>query len=321
MGDYVFNRMSAEPRIETRDSALNEMRNLLTALATLDATSADLPALRSHTDLWVLPVLQEQDGRVYSFGEIAHQLYETEYNVASFFDALQNMAPSDSDFDEEAVELALALEVQSPATGHQECYAAASQAAVDLTLCTVLSGVLISLGPDEIWDHNHLAYCANGKDFVVDHVSNVKHAGVLLERRQAEAQRNINLGSFWQTKAITYPHLAFGLDVETQIRSFSAKMLPLLFMRLKELDQSVKVWRAAGEFPNIRPNITRESKTTMDKYEADRCFRNADGDIKVFEEHIWVDSYHRVHIIRDMQAKTIEIGYIGGHLPTVKYPT
>ena len=104
---------------------------------------------------------------------------------------------------------------------------------------------------------------------------------------------------------------------------FDATLLPLLFKRLAALDSKVAQWKGddRGRFPGGPPEITPETPQTMQRYGEARRFRGSDSQPKIFEEHVWVDRLFRIHLFRDFENRTMEIGYMGRHLPTIRNPT
>ncbi|MNY65425.1 hypothetical protein D3C86_2026940 [compost metagenome] len=77
-------------------------------------------------------------------------------------------------------------------------------------------------------------------------------------------------------------------------------------------------WKSTGDGePDPGSMVLRnESDLTMQNYGGDRRFRSAAGTIKTFERHVWIDKGNRIHFLLDHVNRTVEIGYVGTHLPT-----
>ncbi|MBD9544860.1 hypothetical protein IB276_36130 [Ensifer sp. ENS04] len=319
--DYVFNRASVAAKFPSVEAARSELAQLLEAMASIDAIQLDLPVFRLHVDPWALEVL-EPGGTHLTLGDVATSLYEIDFNLGDYFSSLQRMTPPDSDFDDTEIDQVLGIDVQSAVDGHAGCYEKASAARDDVVLCTVGPDILVGLSRGGYWSTDHLAFQSGGRNFFVDHVATTQHAAAIIERAKANNRSSLTARSFWDAKAAAFPNLTFGAGVESDLRKFSAKMLRLLFNRLADLDGRVQRWRDNGAFPDdAMPPITGESAPTMAQFGNARKFKDETGDVVVFEDHIWVDSLHRIHLIKDIDARLIKIGYIGRHLPTVTHRT
>ncbi|KAF0213619.1 MAG: hypothetical protein FD139_2151 [Methylocystaceae bacterium] len=323
MQDYVFNSQCVVPPYTHLDQAKTHIIELLRALAELDAAEEVLPTLRMDSDPWILPLLTS-DGRERSLGEVVHELYCTDdHDVASYFDALNRAIPSDSGFDGSVIDAILRLEVTGPAPNEESCFASVQRAQLHAFICAVTNSVLTSLPRDSTWDYDRMAFVSYGETFSFDHVAQIAHAISIQERRIAGVRASLDPRSFASLRDRAFPNLQFGSDVDTQVSRFNAILLPLLFKRLAELDNKVVIWRSrsCACYPDGSPEVARESLATMQKYSEARRFRDSDGQMRTFEEHVWIDRTHRIHLFRDMNARRIEIGYVGPHLPTITDPT
>ena len=322
MADYVFNRVSVAEPFARLEPAQKELKKLLSALAKLDATATDkLPTFRIFQDPWLIPLVSAAD-RNHALGEVVQTLYDVgEHDAADYFNALNSMSPADAGLADEEIDALLRLELNAPAQGHEACFERAVDAQVDATLCAVTGNLLISLSRDGRWALDHLAFASGGRDYHLDHVSEVEHADSIQARRVAQAQKALTPRSFWESRFVLFPRLKFGQAVQGQLAEFDGGLFGLLFRRLVDLNRRAEIWQSTGIFPNLRPEITGESASTMARYPGSRDFPNSEGYSVTFEDHIWVDSLFRIHLLRSAAARTIEIGYIGRHLKTVKFPT
>lgn len=318
--DYFFNRASIEPKFTDVDLARDELVELLQALATIDGMEAELPTLRLHADPWLTPLV-EMGESVLTLGDVAYSLYEFDHDTADYFTTLQCMVPPDYDFTDDKIEDVLGINFDGPAPGHDECFGRATTAKDDVTLCVIGLGVLVGFRRRDLWNIDHVAFRFADQNLIIDHVAIPRHAASVIERIKLEARNQLTARGFWDAKATAFPNLTFGPDVEGQVGKFSAKMLGLLFARLKDLDDRVADWKLTGTFPRKMPPITNESAATMANYGDARKFKDVQGETKIFEEHMWIDRLYRIHLWRNTNAKTIEIGYVGKHLPTITDPT
>jgi len=66
--------------------------------------------------------------------------------------------------------------------------------------------------------------------------------------------------------------------------------------------------------------VSPESSMTLEMYGRERTFRCPDGQKRLFSWHLRLTPHAwRIHFYPDEQTKTLIIGYIGHHLPTVRY--
>lgn len=321
--DYVFNRACMEHAYSDLASAQRELSSLLAAMASIDASFHDeeLPAFRIFEDPWLITV-SDINGASTSLGDVAHRLYEIDATLADYFGQLQRMTPPDLNFTEAEVESALSISVQEAAQGHDNCFHHAQAAEADAVLCASGANmILVSLCNEGRWDTDHMAFASGHDTYSVDHVAQGAHAQRLTGRLRAAVRSTTTPRQLWEARFTLFPNLFFGPGVERGLKSFSAKIFPLLIKRLTDLDTRAHHWTSTGLFPNALPPIKDESEPTMNKYGDSRCFKDENGEDALFSEHIWIDSYHRIHLRRDDQNRRLVIAYIGTHLPTVKYPT
>lgn len=325
MSDYVFNCATLEPVYEDRNIAASHLVQLLQGLALLDAQSEILPTLRLPDDPWMIALVRDPvAGRDLVLGEIADGFYGTiNHEHARFFESLNRAIPADHGLGDSTIDSVLGLEPDEPAAGFEATFSSVEAASFDASLCAVTGSVLASLLRDPRWDFDQMGFCALGSAYSFDHVAKSSHAESVNTRQAQHLRDSLTARNFWSSKHLTFPNLLFGLDVPGQLAKFNAKLMPLLFRRLAELNDKARVWRGAAtaELPAGPPEVARESKATMDRFTEDRRFRGHDGKMRTFEEHVWVDRTHRIHIFCDAKMKTLEIGYVGHHLPTSTSPT
>ena len=118
-----------------------------------------------------------------------------------------------------------------------------------------------------------------------------------------------------------FPHLLFGRDVYAQIEHLAGGERGQVIGTLINLDGLAREWRRSGADPRGSPRVRGESEPTMQKFGSQRVFRTAEGGTATFELHASAGKQQRVHLRLDCDHRSIEIGYIGRHLPTKKFPS
>jgi hypothetical protein len=147
-------------------------------------------------------------------------------------------------------------------------------------------------------------------------VSEVSDA--FLQRSQnALADDPIDLGV---RKEECFPHLRFGSAVHGQIGNLPRTLLRRVVLKLTVLDDACRQWRqdvtmASPQLTDCRP----ESGPTMQKYGHLRVFPDHERRNRTYELHVSVGQRYRIHLRIVDQRRVIEVGYVGRHLPTVRY--
>ena len=141
---------------------------------------------------------------------------------------------------------------------------------------------------------------------------------LLLERsRQGLRDAPVTLAA---RKHECFPHLRFGLDVDSQLEALPRNILPVATGKLMTLDAASQDWRRdpASPLPNL-PMCHDESKPTMVRFGDQRLFRDSEGNPTSYTRHAMMGSAYRIHLRFTHNPRGIEVGYIGRHLDTVKY--
>lgn len=122
------------------------------------------------------------------------------------------------------------------------------------------------------------------------------------------------------SKRECFPHLTFGLDVDSHLKALPQDILPSMINKLVTLDGASRAWRvdAAMTFP-ILPKCHDESESTMQRFGSQRRFRDPEGNLALYKLHAMVGSAHRIHLRVLHNPRGIEVGYIGRHLDTVRH--
>ena len=121
-------------------------------------------------------------------------------------------------------------------------------------------------------------------------------------------------------KRACFPHLGFGPDVDDQLARVPVEMLHRIVAKLIVLDDAVRRWRRDAAEAPVLPKVHSESEPTMRQYGDRRVFRSASGASETFRLHAMVGGRRRIHLRIGRRDRSVEIGYIGEHLPTVKFP-
>ncbi|MCG8352730.1 MAG: hypothetical protein MI924_33620, partial [Chloroflexales bacterium] len=132
----------------------------------------------------------------------------------------------------------------------------------------------------------------------------------------------------WEQCSTLYPSLEFCIDVQKQLQKHASQkdQIKTIRLRLLYLEQYSQQWRVSGgSFNNERlsGNASPESQETLQhpEYGPKRRFQCPDGQRRVFSWHLKLFNGWRIHFYPDEERQTIIVGYIGPHLPTVKFHT
>jgi hypothetical protein len=322
MPDYVLNRSSFEPLLSSLQEAQGHAISMLRGLAALDAEGGDLRRFRMHSDPWTIPLVQLDTDHTMSLCEAINRLYDSDdHGVADYFFSLQRMIPTDAGLTDEQIEAILGAEEPLPLTGFEESYGCAQAAGMDAAICAVSQSVLASLPRGEFAGFDRIGFRSGSVPYTFDHVALPEHGTAISARQSDSLRRGVNRRNFWDRKDEVYCNLIFGRDVRHQVDQFAPNLFNLVLTRLDELNRRTAIWQAnvGGPFPDGICQIRPESRATMDAYGDYRRFRKHENGNAIFQEHVWIDRGSRIHLIRDLNARTMEIGYIGPHLPTVNF--
>lgn len=153
---------------------------------------------------------------------------------------------------------------------------------------------------------------------LIDNMACCQHASELVSHWQALALKHLTPENFWQQRSIAFPALIFGQDVQSHLASQGGHAFWTILQKLADLNASAAEWKnAGGAAPNWKTKVTPESAESMKntRFVESRKFKNAHGVTCVYEWHARFGASGRIHICIDAATKTIEVGYIGTHLP------
>ena len=193
-----------------------------------------------------------------------------------------------------------------------------------LLLCAIQDWIAISFPSTDDWERDTLN--VTFREFLrdnewqdaeqtIDNLAYASHATQIIGRNRDRVLSALTPGQQWEQRETVFPHLLFGLDVDDKVRE--SGNLTVILSRLHRLNNSAAFWKKiGGPIPPWSSDVTPESESTGDspKLSATRMFRSHDGTRKLFEWHAKFGSM-RVHLTFDVASRTVEIGYIGPHLP------
>lgn len=147
-----------------------------------------------------------------------------------------------------------------------------------------------------------------------------EHGDWIKERIRIPVRKGSDI---WDHRDELYPGLQFCESVGEQLKdvlSGDSKLRPIM-KKLSEFEDFCKNWRT-GPFDNeaIPGKVTPESPETLEKYRKVRTFRCPHGQYVVFSWHArltpgeWRIYFHPIE-----DKRQLIIGYIGPHLPTVRF--
>ena len=204
------------------------------------------------------------------------------------------------------------------------------QEAGGLGLAWLLNTTAVSLPFEEYWLRTYIPVhrkwldntgTEREEDVKVLNLSEMTHVPVVFDELTEKAQavlrgKPVKLA---ERKADCFPHLTFGMDVDSQIAELSVEILRMTITKLIILDAAVRNWRRERMEKPVLPMVNTESEATMQQYGKEREFRSASGEKTFFRLHAMIGSGYRIHFQIDNQNKDMEIGYIGKHLPTARF--
>ena len=197
-----------------------------------------------------------------------------------------------------------------------------------LVLCAISDGVAVGFPSKPIWDRDRVTIAfrellPNGMfadaDEEIDQLTRTVHAGPIADRHARRVRSQIKVpADVWSERAAAFPHLSFGADVEGQLGRLNPGWLTTVVNRLADLDASASAWQSTGgAAPSWTCKVTPESEKVMNngKLREARRFRSVRGERLLFKWHARFGDSGRIHLRFDSGAQTVEVGYVGGHLP------
>ena len=203
-----------------------------------------------------------------------------------------------------------------------------------LGIAYLLETLALSLASEQCWECSRLQMDfrrldENGEviDEIVEiiHVSCSKHLQEHVDWIKKRIRTGVSDGvELWNRREELFPNLEFCDAVSKQLQNIRTRQLELqpVVKTLFELQNCCKNWNTG--FFSVEGYLLEESgesEATVNKYSKERTFRCPDGQERVFERHVKLRLCNwRIHFFAEKPGKVI-IGYVGRHLPTVKYRT
>ena len=197
-----------------------------------------------------------------------------------------------------------------------------------LVLCAVTDGIAVGFPSEPVWDRARITVTFRellpndtlaDADEAIDQLTRTAHAGPIADRHARRARRRIEApADLWSERAEAFPNLTFGPDVEDQLGRLNPGWLTTVVNRLAKLDEAASAWKeAGGAVPSWTCKVTPESESVMNnrKWREARRFHSVRGERLLFEWHARYGAAGRIHLRFDADARTVEIGYVGDHLP------
>jgi hypothetical protein len=196
-----------------------------------------------------------------------------------------------------------------------------------LVFCAHTNGVGVSFPSSPTWDSDrvlvHFRELLPNDSFEevseeIDNLSRTEHANNIAARAIDDVKKGIQNGiDLWNLRARVFPSLLFGPDVESQICDMGSSISTIV-NRLAELNESVSVWQnSGGTAPLWRCKVSPESASVENNpiLRDARRFRSIAGSRELFMLHARFGNSGRIHMRIDSASRSVEVGYIGPHLP------
>lgn len=309
----VFNELSADEPARTRQVARGWMKDMLEAVAALAGDrAANLTAVDSF-DLYGMRLTTDYD----LTGWLRDRAVDRD--LRNFFWTISTKL-DDLDIGEAVRD-----------RFHLSEFHVGNRVAPGLGLAFLLGTVAVSLPSEERWRRVRIrlryTWLENDgterrRDVVAINVADRARAASAIDEtsNQARAVLTASPALPADRKRACFPHLDFGPDVDEQLARVPVEMLHRIVAKLIVLDDAVRRWRRDAAESPVLPKIHSESEPTMQQYGDRRVFRSASGAHETFRLHAMVGGRHRIHLRIDRRDRSVEIGYVGEHLPTVKFP-
>ena len=307
MREMVLNHASLTPPDE--HTCLRWLQDLAVGMGQMISHGTVDRALRSSVpleEIWCLPS--------YSFRDAMYSLKATARDESLFLLRLTTKAPLLAGLPETTKSQFLACETVSLSPDDGE----------PLLICAIQNWISVSFPSKPDWEQNILTVrfrelldsnqWREGQE-AIDNLACTEHAATICERHRALVLRNLIPIQQWERREEAFPDLLFGLDVDDSVRK--SGQISAILQRLQRLNDDAAAWqKIGGPTPPWSSEVTPESSGTMNdpRLRPTRMFRSHDGTSKLFEWHAKFGSM-RIHLIFDAASRTVEIGYIGPHLP------
>jgi hypothetical protein len=314
--EMVLNDLSLLPLAENKWAARERMEKLVSTLQAATKLGAER-ILRTDRDIHGMDLAPG-----YSIA-LWRNDSEVDKETRQYFKRLITKAPYLEDVDDLKV-----LETYYSSDFFHE-----QQKAVGLGMAFLLDALAISFHSHSVWEMSLLQLSLEQllEDGTVDsdivlinhacfreHV--LEHRDWISKRIQIEVESGTDLCTYYE---MLYPHLQFCTSAITQMQALPRGDIHLrqIMKHLLDLNTYCETWQA-GPFSaqDIPCKISVESEISLKTYKDQHTFLCPDGEKRVFSWHCRVTPEPwRTYFYPLEPDHTVIIGYIGKHLPTVKF--
>lgn len=319
--DLILNELSLQNPAPNEQVAQQRMSELIKTIKTVKAQGVKV-SLRTQEDFHTTILAPNYPLR--------HWLNDADRDERLFIKILATKAPFSTDIANSKIQ-----DIENNASLSE--FRHQGEMAIGLGIAYVLNTIAISLLSQECWDCNRVKlefrYLDEDGEIISESVeiihasrsSHVEEHASLIQQNQERIYQNVSDGlEVWNRREELFPNLEFCDAVRKQledIRTGQLELQPVVSI-LFELHKCTKNWNNGYFNLDGYPiEESAESKPTLVKYFKERTFRCPDGKDRLFERHVKLRFCNwRIHFLAE-QPGIVIIGYIGRHLPTVKYRT
>ncbi|HLP87954.1 MAG TPA: hypothetical protein VK184_05025 [Nostocaceae cyanobacterium] len=201
------------------------------------------------------------------------------------------------------------------------------QKTVGLNYAFIFNSLAVSLQSEAQWECSKLeveVITIDEQEQLVTTNESVIHASCINHVQEHTLQAISDGKDLWDRRKELFPDLEFCDNVRKQLSDIRAGQLELqpVIKSLREFQRCCQNWTSgAFSVENCALDVSGESEPTLNKYSRERTFLCPDDQERLFELHIKLKFCNwRIHFF-PVQPGKVYIGYIGRHLPTVKYST
>lgn len=203
-----------------------------------------------------------------------------------------------------------------------------TQRALGLKAAYTTDGLAVSMLSSNDWDSDSIE-CEIHEIFedevisrydAIHHASSDRHIDAQKGWIQKRIQSAVSDGmELWDRSNELFSALTCCPGVEDQMRRLPAQSLPSITRGLVRLNAYCLEWEAGPFDPRrVGCEVSPDSASTLEQYATERTFPCPDGEYHVFSWHAKVGQW-RIYFDHTVGPGRFLIGYVGGHLRTVRY--
>jgi hypothetical protein len=204
-----------------------------------------------------------------------------------------------------------------------------------LGVACLIDGLAISLKSEEQWNCSRISLemaTLDVEDNLIYETPNVIHASAISHVIEHggwihnRLRQGVGNGAdLWAKKNELFSSLVFCESIAGHVQNLPSgdPLLRFIVKRLSELQAYCQNWETGPFNPTDLPSRTSiESEATLRRHSHERTFTCPDGQARLFNWHVRIPPWAwRLYFIPLPETRTMIIGYIGPHLPTVSDPT